>query len=168
MKFKDELSKINPETLVFIDEAGIDKFITREYGLGVIGKRVFGECSGKRYARESFIAGKIGSRVIAPFCYKGTCDAELFNFWLENFLLPSLKPGTTIVLDNASIHKSHKAEVLVKSFKCNFLFLPPYSPDLNPIEKVWANIKSIIRKSISKFKTLADAIDYAFKSIILI
>ena len=168
MKFQNDLSTLALETVVFIDEAGVDKFIIREYGLGTIGERVYGDCSGKRYDRESFIAGKIGSKLIAPFCYKGTCDTELFNFWLENILLPLLNPGATIVLDNASIHKSSKSEELVKSFNCNLLFLPPYSPDLNPIEKVWANIKSIIKKSISNFKTLSNAIDYAFKSIIQI
>lgn len=167
-KYIKEIEIIPYETLLFIDEAGIDKFLTREYARGIIGKRVYGECSGKRYHRESFIAGKIDGKVIAPFCYEGTCNTELFNFWLENMLLPELTPGTTLILDNASIHKSEKTKDLISSYNCKLIFLPPYSPDLNPIEKVWAQLKAIIRKSIKSFKSLSDAIDFAFRSIIQI
>ena len=164
--FKKEISKISSQTLAYIDEAGIDKHLIREYGWGNIGTRVAGEVSGKRYARESFIAAEIDGKLVAPFCYTGTCDSSLFNLWLKTFLLPELKPGTTIVMDNASIHKAEETRLLIEKNQCK-LFLPAYSPDLNPIEKVWSRIKSIIRKSITKFKTLADAIDHAFKSIIL-
>ena len=164
--FVKKISKIPPETLVYIDEAGIDKFVTREYGWGQIGSRVHGESSGKRYARESFIAGEINGKIIAPFCYTGTCDSAIFNLWVKDFLLPELIPGTTIVMDNASIHKSDETKKLVKSYKCKILFLPAYSPDLNPIEHLWSRIKSIIKKCVLNFKTLADTIDYAFKSII--
>ncbi|MBT6207489.1 MAG: IS630 family transposase [Francisellaceae bacterium] len=164
--FINKISKISPETLVYIDEAGIDKYITREHGRGPIGSRVRGESSGKRYARESFIAGEIDGEIIAPFCYTGTCDSNIFNLWLKDFLLPELNPGTTIVMDNAAIHKSNDTKTLVESHKCKILFLPAYSPDLNPIERLWSRIKSIIKKSISGFKTLANAIDHAFKSII--
>lgn len=166
MIFKTEIKNLSPDKLVYIDEAGIDKFITREYAWGFIGKRVPGEVSGLRYARESFIAGKIQDKIIAPFCYTGTCDSELFNFWLEKFLLPELSSGDIIVMDNASIHKSEKTVKLIYDANCKILFLPPYSPDLNPIEKVWARIKSIIRKTIDNFKSLPDAIDFAFQSII--
>ena len=165
--FKKEISKISSQTLAYIDEAGIDKHLVREYGWGNIGTRVAGEVSGKRYARESFIAAEIDGKLVAPFCYTGTCDSSLFNLWLKTFLLPELKPGTTIVMDNASIHKSEETRLLIEKNQCKLLFLPAYSHDLNPIEKVWPRIKSIIRKSITKFKTLADAIDHAFKSIIL-
>lgn len=125
-----------------------------------------GECSGKRYARESFIAGQIQEKVVAPFCYDGTCDGQLFNFWLEKFLLPELGPGYTIVMDNASIHKSEETLNLIYRANCKILFLPPYSPDLNPIERLWARIKAKIRKSIANFGSLSEAIDFAFKAII--
>lgn len=165
-KFMKKIAKISPETLVYIDEAGIDKFITRQYGWADFGKKVHGECSGKRFSRESFIAAKTNEGVIAPFCYKGTCDTELFNYWLENLLLPNVSAGSTIIMDNASIHKSQKTKFLVKKAKCYILFLPAYSPDLNPIEHLWAQLKAKIRKCIENFNTLSEAIDYAFKSII--
>jgi transposase len=125
-----------------------------------------GEVSGRRFARESFIAGLSNNKVIAPLCYQGTCDTNLFNFWLESFLLPALGPGHTIIMDNAAFHKSERTKTLITNAGCDFLFLPPYSPDLNPIEKFWANLKANIKKIISQFSTLAEAIDYVFQSII--
>ncbi len=111
--------------------------------------------------RESFIAGFKAKEVIAPLCYQGTCDTLLFNFWRVNFLLPELTPGHTIVMDNAAFYKSEETRNLIQQAGCEVLFLLPYSPDLNPIEKVWANIKALIRKVMHQFSTIAEAIDYA-------
>lgn len=153
----------DPDKLVYIDESGIDKFISREYGWGEIGLKIIGEVSGKRYARESFIAGQLRGKTVAPFCYTGTCDSRLFNFWLENFLLPSLGAGYTLIMDNAAFHKSEHTKILIEEAGCQILFLPPYSPDLNPIEKFWANLKAKVKKIITGFSTLADAVDTAFR-----
>jgi transposase len=161
-----EVAKYDVEKLVYIDESGIDKFICREHGWNVRGEKVRSEVSGRRYARESFIAGLIGNKVIAPLCYTGTCDSGLFNFWLENFLLPTLEPGHTIIMDNAAFHKSEQTKVLINNAGCTLIFLPPYSPDMNPIEKFWANLKAKIKKVVTMFTTLAQAIDYVFQSII--
>lgn len=73
--------------------------------------------------------------------FNGTCDTDVFNLWLETSLLPTLKKGAVIVLDNAAFHKSLRTVELVQQAGCKLLFLPPYSPHLNPIEKLWANIK---------------------------
>lgn len=149
--------------MVYIDESGIDKFISREYGWALAGHKVIGETSGKRYARESFIAGLNEGQLIAPFCYQGTCDTTLFNFWLANFLLPQLTPGHILVMDNATFHKSETTRQLINNAECQLLFLPPYSPDMNPIEKYWANIKNKIKQVITQFSSLADAVDYVFQ-----
>lgn len=118
--------------------------------------------------RESFVAGLWNGNVISPLCFKGGCDTEVFNYWLENILLPKIGPGNTLILDNAKFHKSVSTEKLVKSYQCELLFLPPYSPDLNPIEKIWSQLKSIIRKTKGKFNSLSESIDHAFRSIIQI
>lgn len=123
-----------------------------------------GSVSGKRYARERFIAGHIQNTIIAPFCYTGTCDSNLFHFWLVHFLLPALGPGHTIIMDNAAFHKSEMTKILIEDAECQLLFLPPYSPDFNPIETFWANFKAQIRKIINDFSTLAEAVDDAFRS----
>ena len=97
-------------------------------------------------------------------CYQGTCDAKLFNLWLKDFLLPSLGSGYTLVMDNAAFHKSEETKEIIEGADCQLLLLPPYSPDLNPIEKFWANLKAIIKKIIGNFETLAEAVDHAFRS----
>ena len=101
-------------------------------------------------------------KIIAPFCYQGTCDTNLFNFWVERFLVPVLKPEQVIILDNATFHKSQKTKELMLSVGCRIFFLPLYSPDLNPIERFWANLKRTIRENLKKFKTLSETIDYSF------
>jgi len=82
--------------------------------------------------------------------------------WIETFLVPVLKPGQVVILDNATFHKSEKTRRLIENVGCSLLFLPPYSPDLNPIEKFWAWFKARIRKLIQNFSTLAQAIDHVF------
>ncbi len=166
MIFIEDLSQKDADKLIYIDEAGIDKFITREYAWSILGTRAHAEISGKRFMRESFVAGLLNQKVISPFCFQGGCDTEVFNYWLENILLPNVGGGYTLVLDNARFHKSVSTENLIKKFDCDVLFLPPYSPDLNPIENIWSQIKSIIRKTTNAFKTLSESIDFAFKSII--
>lgn len=76
-------------------------------------------------------------------------------------LIPKLKPGQVLILDNASFHRSEESKKLVEAAECKLLFLPPYSPDLNPIEKCWANLKVKIRELLPKFKKFTDAIDVA-------
>lgn len=150
------------EALVYIDESGIDSYIHRSHGWARRGELVYGETSGKRYARESFIAAKCCSAILSPLCFTGTCDTVLFNLWVEEFLVPALRPGQVVILDNAAFHKSEKTRQLITNAGCTLLFLPPYSPDLNPIEVFWANLKAKIRSSLNNFSTLAQAIDYAF------
>ena len=130
-----------------------------------MGEQVQGEVSGKRFAREIFIDGKVASEVIAPFCYQGTCNTELFNTYLQKVLLPELKRDQVIIMNNASFHKSQKTRELIESAGCKILFLPPYSPDLNPIEKFWSFFKGLVRKCIKEFQSLSEAIDHTFLEV---
>lgn len=93
-------------------------------------------------------------------------NTDLFNYWLKNFLVKDLKPGQIIVMDNATFHKSEATQRIINSAGCELLFLPPYSPDFNPIEKFWANLKRKIKNSIANFKSLAEAINNAFQRIV--
>lgn len=86
----------------------------------------------------------------------------MFNLWIEQFLIPELQPGQVVIMDNASFHKSQKTKDLINSAGCKTLFLPPYSPDLNPIELFWANLKRTIRENLKKFTSLSEAIDHSF------
>ena len=108
--------------------------------------------SGSRTGRTSVIAGLINGEFTSSHTYSGSCDADLLNFWLANHLLPSLTTKTVIVLDNARFHKGSFSQKLVEDAGHTLLFLPAYSPDLNPIEHVWAYIKSWLRKSLHTMK----------------
>ncbi len=157
---------MNPESIVYVDESGIDSFVSREHAWSERGQTVIGERSGKRFARESFVAGLIHKTLVAPICYQGTMEGVLFNFWLSNFLLPEIGSGKTIIMDNAAFHKSPETAAIINGAGCDLIFLPPYSPDLNPIEKCWANLKKKIKNEIANFDTLAQAIDHAFQGIV--
>jgi transposase len=158
----EQLDTFKTEDLVYIDESGIDSYVHQSFGWAKRGTKVLGEISGKRYARESFVAAKCGAKILAPFCYQGTCNTDLFNLWIETFLIPVLQPGQVIILDNATFHKSQKTKELIENASCTLLFLPPYSPDLNPIEIYWANLKAKIKKFLKNCSSLSQAIDYAF------
>lgn len=101
--------------------------------------------------------------IIAPFEYSGYTDTGLFNSWFEQQLLPALRPGDVVILDNASFHKDPELQIMAEAYGVRLIYLPAYSPDLNPIEKFWANLKRNIRKIIKKCETLQDAITQAFK-----
>ena len=95
---------------------------------------------------------------LAPFGYHGTCDAKLFNFWLEKMLAPNLKPGQTVIMDNASIHKTNTTQSIIEQAGCK----PPYSPDLNPIEHLWANTKRKLFYSLPNFPSILNALCASF------
>lgn len=98
------------------------------------------------------IAGLIDGKLIAPFTYTGSGNTDLINFWIYKHLLHKLPPNSVIVLDNARFHNDPFTRKLVEDAGHILLFLPKYSPDLNPIEHFWAYIKSWLRKSLFTIK----------------
>lgn len=89
----------------------------------------------------SLLGAYLNKKLIAPMLFNGTCNTSIFNEWLKHFLLPSLTKPSVIILDNATFHKARSTLKLIKEAGHRLLFLPPYSPHLNPIENLWANIK---------------------------
>lgn len=136
-----------------------------QYGWSERGTRSYAEHSGFRSQRLSIVAGYNRStrEIIAPFEYGGYTNTELFSGWFEQQLLPALKPGNVVVLDNASFHKDSELQTIADDYGVIIIYLPAYSPDLNPIEKFWANLKRNIRKIIKKCANLQDAITQAFR-----
>lgn len=117
-----------------------------------------------KYGRISVIAAWLqhSKEMIAPYVFDGYTDSTRFNGWLKQCLLPVLKPGQIVIMDNAAFHKSQRTKELIESVGCSLLFQPPYSPDLNPIEKIWAVLKRKFRKHKHKFDNFNEAVDYAF------
>jgi len=101
--------------------------------------------------------------MISPYVFNGYTDATRFNGWLEKCLLPVLKAGQVVIMDNAPFHKSKQTQILIESVGCKLIYQPAYSPDLNPIEKQWAVLKRKFRKHKHKFNTFDQAVDYAFR-----
>jgi transposase len=157
-RYKEVMKDIPTEELVYIDESGIDMTICKDRGWCKKNKKLIGKKSGKYYHRINIIAGLVNNKSIAPLIFNGCCNAKLFEAWIEQFLIKELKPGQIVIMDNASFHKSLKTKELIESVGCTLLFLPPYSPDLNPIEKFWANMKRWIKNQINAFDKLYDAL----------
>ena len=92
-------------------------------------------------------------------------DCELFEYWMKNMLLKNVETGSVIVMDNAAFHREKQLEMLEKQSSCKILFLPPYSPDLNPIEQFWSWLKRKLRESLHKFDSLDAALSDCFQLI---
>ncbi len=157
-KYQEVIKDIPLEKLVYIDESGIEMTICKDRGWGKKGEKLLAKKSGKYYQRTNIIAGYVNKKAIAPMVFNGSCNTDVFNSWVENFLIKELKPGQNVVMDNAAFHKSQRTKELIESVGCKVIFLPPYSPDFNPIEKFWANMKRWIRNKISGFNELYDAL----------
>ncbi len=158
-----EIENLGKEQLVYVDESGIEIGSKQERGWGPKGQVLSDQKSGKYYQRSNIIAGYHNRKAIAPLIFNGTCNTLLFEEWVAQFLVKELNPGQIVIMDNATFHKSKKIRELIESKGCKLLFLPPYSPDLNPIEKFWANMKRWIKKFRSSFNMLYDALSSFFK-----
>jgi transposase len=128
------------------------------------GEKVIGKISGKHFARTNIVATNSGNEIIAPFAFSGSCNADLIEGWLEHIFVTELKnpEKSVLILDNASHHRKDAIFDIANEFGFKVIFLPPYSPDLNPIEKFWANVKQRLRLHMHKFATFWDALCYAF------
>ena len=113
----------------------------------------------------NIIGGLLKKKIIAPMIYSCNTDTEIFNAWLEQSLIPSIPEKSTIVTDNASFHKSLKTREIIEANGHRILFLPPYSPELNPIEGWWAVIKTKIKKTLSDYSSLYDCVKDVFQTI---
>ncbi len=119
--------------------------------------------SGKKFQRTNIVAAKMGNRILAPMQYNGTTDAPLFEFWFEQWLLPCLPEDVVIVMDNASFHSKNNLNLIAESYNRKIIFLPPYSPELNPIENFWHTLKHWLRMHIRNYDSLDDAISADFQ-----
>lgn len=161
--FLEAFQSYGVEQVVYVDEAGMDDTATYPYGWCDRSERFYDLKPGHRTERVSMVAGWCNRAILAPFTFKGYCNTALIEGWIEQCLVPELTPGQVVVLDNASFHKSDRIRELIEQAGCQVVFLPPYSPDLNKIEKFWARIKHDVRKTLHQFDTLWDALDNAFR-----
>lgn len=163
--FKQALETLTEEQGVYLDECGIDPHLNREFGWAPRHEKVLGKIPGKRESKFNLIAVLNSAELKAPLIYQGTMNTALFNTYLEEFLLPVLTPGQVVIMDNATFHKSKDTHRLITEKNCQVWYLPPYSPDLNPIEHTWAILKRYVRRYRNQFDSLALTLDFIFHSI---
>ena len=132
--------------LVFIDESSVNCGMTRLYGRSLKSERVVDYVPDVRFERTSIISSIRLNGEQAPFMFKGSLNGEVFATYIREVLAPSLRKDDIVIIDNFSAHKVKGALDPVYMVGATVMFLPPYSPDYNPIEKCWSKIKSIIRK----------------------
>ena len=117
------------------------------------GRKVYAEIPGARCGRTSVISASMGKRLVSPMLFDGHCNRAVVESYLSEVLLQSIPAGSLIVLDNASFHRSPSTQALVEAAGCELMFLPAYSPDLNPIEHIWATLKNACKTECKRPRT---------------
>ena len=134
----------------FIDETSLKTNMTKTTGWAPKGERLVDHAPFGHWRTQTFIAALRHNRLDAPWVIDGAMNRALFGHYVETQLAPSLQPGDVIILDNLPSHKSPEAVEIMRDAGAWFLFLPPYSPDLNPIEMAFAKLKALIRKAAAR------------------
>lgn len=151
---------------MYVDESGMNDNDFCPYAYSTIGKRFYEAHPGHYTKRISMIGGLCNKKFMAPFIFEGHCNTKVFELYIEKVLVPELQPGMTVIIDNASFHKSQKTKHLIENAGARLTYLPPYSPDLNPIEHYWHKIKTAIRKMMRDTKILLnDAMGNVLKEL---
>ena len=137
---------------VFLDETGLTTKMTRLYGRSRRGERLVGAVPHGHWRTTTFIAGLRQNGIIAPLVLDGPMTGASFRAYVEQALAPALQPGDVVVMDNLAAHKMAGIEEAIAAVGASLLYLPPYSPDLNPIEQFFAKLKALLRKAAARTK----------------
>lgn len=148
----------HPEDLVFVDESGCNTTFHMRYGRALRGQRL--EMAAPRnWKTNTTILGALTLNSWQAMTIEGATDTDVFDAFVEFVIVPSLRPGQIVIMDNLSVHKSANARALVEAKGCQWVFLPTYSPDFNPIEKMWSKLKAHLRRVAARTQeALEDAI----------
>jgi len=138
------------EKLVFIDETWISTSMTRHYIRAPRGQRCIASAPHGHWETTTFVAGLRHQQLTAPLVADGPMDGEMFLAYVRQFLCPTLRPGDIVILDNLSSHKVAGVKQAMAAAGATLIYLPPYSPDLNPIEKLFAKLKALLRKAAKR------------------
>ena len=141
---------LDPEKLVFIDEIWASTNMARRYGRAPKGERLRAGVPFGHWKTTTFVAGLRLDGLVAPLVLDGPMNAAAFETYVEQFLVPTLAPGDIVVMDNLASHKRPKVRELIEAVEARLLFLPPYSPDFNPIKMLFAKLKALLRKAAER------------------
>jgi len=159
-------AQIDPKQLVFVDEMGTNTSLHSLYAWSKRGKRAYCSVSRNRGKNTTLLASMSAEGMGPSIAVVGVVDSQVFEAYLEQVLVPYLRPGQIVVMDNLSAHKGQRVKELIEGASCELLYLPPYSPDLNPIEEAFSKIKSILRKAEARTReVLVEAMGWAISSV---
>ena len=149
-RWRRHQAKLDPRRLVFIDETWAKTNMTRTHGRCARGQRLVDKVPHGHWKTLTFLAALRHDRIDAPFVLDGPINGDYFRAWVEQCLVPTLAPGDVVVLDNLGSHKGKAVRRAIRKAGAHLIFLPPYSPDLNPIEQVFAKLKTLLRKAAER------------------
>jgi transposase len=143
-EFCEELAGIDPRRLIFVDECGANTAMTRNYGRAPAGQRVYADTPG-RWESITLTCGMRLSGAMAALAFPGATNTDMFEDYVAEVLVPELRPGDVVIWDNVKPHKSEEAIEAVEAVGARAVSLPPYSPDLTPIEEMFSKVKNVVR-----------------------
>jgi transposase len=148
--WRETQPSLDPAKLVFIDETGTNTAMVRQRGRGPCGHRVVGRVPHGHWKTLTFVAGLRVDAITAPFVIDRPMNGSIFQVYLNKCLVPTLAPGDIVVMDNLPAHRLVAVRTVIEAVGAKLLYLPPYSPDLNPIEQVFAKLKALLRKAAKR------------------
>jgi transposase len=158
--------KLDARELVFVDEMGAHTSLAPLYGYSPRGERVYLEVPRNRGKNTALIASMSAGGMGECLAVEGAITKVIFEAYVEQVLTPSLRIGQVVVMDNLSAHKGEKVRELIEARGCELIYLPPYSPDLNPIEEAFSKIKSLLRKAAARTReALIEALGAAISAV---
>ncbi len=167
-EWRADTREIDPHRFRFIDESGAKTNMVRLHGRCEQGQRLLSKAPAGHWQTTTMMAAVGLGGVAAPFALEGAVDGESFVLYVERVLVPTLRGGEIVVLDNLACHKHPRVRELIESVGAEVWYLPPYSPDFNPIEQMWSKIKQILRSIAARsFEGLIEAIRIALSQVSL-
>lgn len=149
-RWRRHQDKLDPRRLVFIDETWVKTNMTRTHGRCAVGQRLVAKVPHGHWKTLTFVAALRHDAITAPCVLDGPINARSFLAYVTQFLVPTLRPGDIVVIDNLGSHKGKAVRRAIRAAGAHLFFLPPYSPDLNPIEQVFAKLKALLRKAAAR------------------
>ena len=160
------MKRIRLEDLVFVDESGITTKLMRRYGRSPEGERAVGRVPAGQWRQLTLLGGLSLEGLIACMSIESAADTPVVVAFVREVLVPTLRPGQVVLLDNLAPHKAAEVRELIERAGCRLLLLPPYSPDLNPIEQAWSKLKALLRSAAARTKeALEEALTTAIDQI---
>jgi transposase len=158
--------EIEARRLVFVDEMGTNTSLSPLYAWAKKGQRAYCSVPRNRGPNTTLLSSMSVEGMGPSLAVEGSTNREVFETYVERVLAPTLRPGQVVVMDNLTAHKGGRVKELIEEHGCELLYLPPYSPDLNPIEEAFSKVKRIVRKAESRMReALVEAMGTAISTV---